>query len=164
MGGCMWRSDRRCKAHHRQGCKCKNYLKMTHHKQIHTEQAKTWLLETLHQTTQFCIMVNDFGVRCVGRENAKHLKQVLEKHYEIATDWSGTKYIRLTFEWNYATCKYTSLCQAMYRKPSLNLSTQPQKPQHQINSHIPPKYGQKRQLVEPEDTTPHLNKTETKFV
>ena len=40
----------------------------------------------------------------------------------------------------------------------------PQKPQHQPYPHVPPKYGQKQQLVEPEYTAPHLDKKTTKFI
>ena len=34
----------------------------------------------------FTLVVNDFGVKYVGEEHAKHLKGVLEEHYEVSTD------------------------------------------------------------------------------
>jgi hypothetical protein len=38
------------------------------------------------------------------------------------------------------------------------------KPQHQPHPHLPIKYGEKKQTSEPEDTSPKLNREETKFV
>ena len=35
---------------------------------------------------QFCMVVNDFGIKYSGKENAQHLKQILEQHYEVTTD------------------------------------------------------------------------------
>ncbi len=38
---------------------------------------------------QFTLVVNDFGVKYVGKENALHLKHVLEEHYQLTCDWDG---------------------------------------------------------------------------
>ena len=40
----------------------------------------------------------------------------------------------------------------------------PRKPQHQPHPHVPPQYGQKQQFVEPEDSSPSLDKKKTKFI
>ena len=40
----------------------------------------------------------------------------------------------------------------------------PRKPQYQPHPHVLPKYGQKQQIMEPEDTTLPLNKKATKFI
>ena len=47
-----------------------------------------------HETRSICftLVVDDFGVKYVGEDNAKHLIQVLEEHYDISKDWPGTKY------------------------------------------------------------------------
>ena len=36
---------------------------------------------------QFCLIIDDFGIRYIGRDNAEHLKQVLKQHYEITKNW-----------------------------------------------------------------------------
>ena len=48
----------------------------------------------------FTLVVDDFGVKYVDRKHAKHLKSVLEEHYEVSTDWAGKKYIGLTLDWD----------------------------------------------------------------
>ena len=47
-------------------------------------------------------MVDDFGVKYVGKQNADHLVSVLQEHYAIDIDWDGTRYIRLTLDWDYS--------------------------------------------------------------
>jgi hypothetical protein len=44
----------------------------------------------------FCLVVDDFGVKYVGREHADHLLVCLHELYTVTTDWSGTKYCGLT--------------------------------------------------------------------
>ena len=49
----------------------------------------------------FTLVVDDFGVKYVGKEHARQLISVLKEHYEISEDWEGKKYVRLTFDWGY---------------------------------------------------------------
>ena len=39
----------------------------------------------------FTLVVDDFGVKYVGREHVIHLIDILKQNYEISEDWSGTK-------------------------------------------------------------------------
>ena len=38
------------------------------------------------QPILFSIIVNDFGVKYVGKQHAHHLLDALEEHYELSTD------------------------------------------------------------------------------
>ena len=49
----------------------------------------------------FTLIVDDFGVKYVGKENADHLINVLKEHYEVAEDWDGTKYCGINLDWDY---------------------------------------------------------------
>ena len=49
----------------------------------------------------FTLVVNDFGVKYVGKEHADQLVRFLKEKYEISEDWEGKKYIGLTFDWDY---------------------------------------------------------------
>ncbi len=49
----------------------------------------------------FALVVNDFREKYVGKEHAMHLISILKQHYEISEDWTGSKYIGITFEWDY---------------------------------------------------------------
>jgi hypothetical protein len=50
---------------------------------------------------QFTLVVDNFGVKYVGEEHANHLKQVMEEHYTLTCNWTGTGYIGITLDWNY---------------------------------------------------------------
>ncbi len=50
---------------------------------------------------QFSLVVDNFGVKYVGKEHARHLKKILEMHYKLTCDWTGTRYIGITLDWDY---------------------------------------------------------------
>ena len=58
-------------------------------------------MESCYQAYQFTLIVDDFGVKYVGKENADHLINVLKEHYEVAEDWDGTKYCGINLDWDY---------------------------------------------------------------
>ena len=62
-----------------------------------------WLHEW--QPIQLSIVVDDFGVKYLGEENAKHLVNALVEHYEISQDWDSKKYYGLTLEWEHEAIK-----------------------------------------------------------
>ena len=49
----------------------------------------------------FTLVVDDFGVKYIKKEDVNHLIKVLKENYEISEDWSGTKYAGLTMKWDY---------------------------------------------------------------
>jgi hypothetical protein len=53
----------------------------------------------------FTLIINDFGVKYVGKEHAMHLISILKQHYKISEDWTGSKCIGVTFEWDYRNCR-----------------------------------------------------------
>ena len=38
---------------------------------------------------QFVLIVDDFGIKYVGKQHALHLLKILEQNYEITTNWEG---------------------------------------------------------------------------
>jgi hypothetical protein len=49
----------------------------------------------------FSLVVDDFGIKYVGREHAAHLMEAITKNYNIPSDWKGSAYCGLTLEWDY---------------------------------------------------------------
>ena len=49
----------------------------------------------------FTLVVDDFGVKYVGKEHTRHLISVLKEHHDISEYWEGKKYVGLTFDWDY---------------------------------------------------------------
>ena len=57
----------------------------------------------LWRPIMFRFVVDDFGVKCQGIQHAKHLKEALEKYYEVAVDWEGKLFCGINLNWNYNT-------------------------------------------------------------
>jgi hypothetical protein len=45
------------------------------------------------QPIWFTLVVDDFGIKYVGKEHALHLKSALQSYYPLSTDWTGNHYI-----------------------------------------------------------------------
>ena len=57
--------------------------------------ARDWL------PISFGLVVNDFGVKYVGKQNVEHLMAALKEDYTIPHDWEGNRYLGLTLDWDY---------------------------------------------------------------
>ncbi len=113
----------------------------------------------------FTLCVDDFGVKYVGREHAEHLIEVLQKHYKLTIDWTGSKYIGLDLAWDYDK-REVHLSMPGYVAKALKRFDHPTptKRQDQPHPHIPPKYGATTQYATAIDTTPLLDKAGQKFI
>ena len=49
----------------------------------------------------FTLVVDDFGVKYLGKEHTLHLKSALEYKYKITKDWEGKLYIRIALNQDY---------------------------------------------------------------
>jgi hypothetical protein len=49
----------------------------------------------------FMLVVDNFGVKYVGKEHADHLYWVQTAHYKASADWDGNLYCGATLKWNY---------------------------------------------------------------
>ena len=59
------------------------------------------LWKHLTKPTLFALFVDDFVVKYNSDEDQNHLKNALQKYYEITVDIDGKNFCRLHFEWNY---------------------------------------------------------------
>ena len=50
-----------------------------------------------HETRpiSFTLVVDDFGVKYIGKEHAEHLRDVIDSKYKVTTDWSGKLYLSI---------------------------------------------------------------------
>ena len=48
----------------------------------------------MHKTRPiwFTLVVDDFGIKYIGRQHADHLINVLKEFYEVEVDWDGSLY------------------------------------------------------------------------
>jgi hypothetical protein len=115
-----------------------------------------WIYDT--RPISFSLVVDDFGVKYVGREHAEHLMACIRKKYNISSDWNGGAYCGLTLDWDYK--KFTvDLSMPGYIKASLHKYQYPApaRPEHATHTWNPPIYGAKTQFVNDKTSSPALS-------
>jgi hypothetical protein len=120
-----------------------------------------------HATRNICftLVVDDFAIKYVKKEDADHLLTALQKDYTVSTDWEATKYIGLTIDWDYHNRKvhihmpgYLAKALQRFKHPT------PTKRQNSPHPHNAPQYGTKVQHTPDDDESPPLDKEDTKYI
>jgi hypothetical protein len=111
----------------------------------------------------FALIVDDFGVKYVGIEEAKHLQQILGEKYTITTDWEGETFLGMKLKWDYEA-RTVDISMPGYIEKALQRFQHkpPRRPEHSPHAYTEPNYGAPVQYTEPFDESPPLNKIETK--
>jgi hypothetical protein len=117
------------------------------------------------QLISFTLVVDDFGVKYINKDDVTHLLDVLQKDYELDTDWKGTRYLGLTLKWDYKN-RHIHLNMPGYIKKALVWfgHKPPAKPQHQPHKHPKPTYSTTIQYAKVADATKPLSKDEKKYI
>ena len=113
----------------------------------------------------FSLIVDDFGVKYVGKEHAMHLLNALKEHYEVTDDWTtNQKYVGISLDWDYDNRK-VHLSMPGYCKEALTrFGHKLKKVRDQPHCHEIPVYGATVQYAKQEDTSPKLDNEPKKFV
>ena len=53
------------------------------------------------QKVSFCLVIDDFGIKCIGKENAEHLINALKSKYTITIDWEAKQFCSINLTWDY---------------------------------------------------------------
>ena len=107
---------------------------------------------------EFSLVVDDFGVKYVGKKHADHLLSILHEHYKTTIDWSGSLYCGITLHWNYDE-RYVDISMPGYIdkvRQRFNHET-PTRPQHSPFRPQPRKFGAAAQDPIDEDKTPTVD-------
>jgi hypothetical protein len=90
----------------------------------------------------FTLVVDDFGIKYIGKENADHLLNALKEHYEVTEEWAGKLYCGISLDWNYDN-RTVDLSMPGYIANALNKlqHKQPERPQHAPYPARTPQYG-----------------------
>ena len=114
---------------------------------------------------KFTLVVDDFGVKYVGKEHANHLLKILHQHYNTTIDWTGSLYCGITLKWNYRE-RHVDISMPGY----LNKVRQrfdhktPPKPQHSPFKPQPRKFGTAAQEPIDDDTTKKIDSERKKRI
>jgi hypothetical protein len=94
---------------------------------------------------QFILVVDDFGVKYVGKEHTEHLKQVLKEHHKVTTDWKGKRYVGIHMKWDYAKQQVHLYMPDYVKKALIQFGHQINNCQNQPFPHTLIQYGSKKQ-------------------
>ncbi|KAL7486608.1 hypothetical protein ACHAW6_012209 [Cyclotella cf. meneghiniana] len=110
------------------------------------------------QPITFCLTVDDFGVKYIGRKHAEHLLRILSSDYKVTCDWSGTCYIGIHLHWNYTHHKVHLFMPGYVKKALTIFKHTHSKLENQPFPHMPIKYGCKKQYAKTASSAPALAK------
>jgi hypothetical protein len=112
----------------------------------------------------FSLVVDDFGIKYVGKEHADHLIKCLKEKYTLTEDWAGNSYCGITLDWNYAARMLDISMPGYIKKQLVKYKHIMRCIQHCLYSPEPKKYGADAQSPLPTDETCKLTDTEIKQV
>jgi hypothetical protein len=94
-----------------------------------------------------------------------HLISILKQHYKISEIWTGSKYIGITFDWDYHDCRVHLSMPGYISKALQRFGHKcPRRLQNSPHPHVAPTYGVKVQYVEAQSPSIPLDKEGQKFI
>jgi hypothetical protein len=114
-----------------------------------------WTHDT--RNIHFTLIVDDFGVKYVGKEHALHLLHALRHLYTVTEDWEGKLYSGITINWNYPS-RYVEISMPKYIPAMQHRFQHPTPAKYQGAPHewTIPTYGAKVQYAKTPDDSPIL--------
>jgi hypothetical protein len=140
---------------------CKQLLPHEYYECKHTPG----LWQHLTCPISFTLVVNDFGVKNLGREHVDHLIKCIKEKYELTEDSTGILYCGIKLLWDYKA-RTLDISMPGYIKKHLQKykHKMPKKPQHCPNTPAPKQYGAEAQAPLPADISPKLSDKEIKEI
>ncbi len=113
----------------------------------------------------FTLCVDDFRIKYIGHEHAKHLASILSKHYRWLHDWNGQQYLGMNLNWDYrGQAVHVSMLGYVPEILARFQHKPPRTPQHQPYPHIKPTYSATAQYTKDVNTIPLLDKEGKKYI
>jgi hypothetical protein len=109
-------------------------------------------------------VVDNFGVKYVGKEHADHLIKCIKEQYGITEDWAGDLYCGIRLQWDRARTLDISMPGYIHKLLQKYKHRMPPRPQHCPYSPSPKQYGAQAQAPPPVDTSPKLSPDEIKEI
>ena len=108
----------------------------------------------------FTLVVDDFGIKYVGKDHLDHIPNAIQDLYTVTIDMTGSKYLGLTLKWNYLD-SIVYITMSGYIKRALHKFQHPFPRQKQYPPHQwkPLTYGQHVQFAGNDDDSPQLPQT-----
>jgi hypothetical protein len=113
----------------------------------------------------FTLVIDNFGVKYVGREHVEHLIACIKEKYKPTENWTGDLYCGIKLNWDY-TARTLNISMPGYIKKILlkYKHCMPAQPQHCPYAPAPKQYGTAAQSPLPVDISPKLSPEEIKEI
>ena len=96
-----------------------------------------------HRPIQFCLCVDDFGVKYFNKTDVDHLQHAIGTVFNYSSDWDGKNFCGMQFDWHYDE-QYVDISMKGYVDKALQrLQHTPITPQYSPHHHTPIHYGKK---------------------
>ena len=114
---------------------------------------------------EFSLVVDDFGVKYVNKDDVDHLITSIKSTYKLTKDWTGNLYCGITLDWDYTNRK-VHLSMPGYVQKALKQfqHKRKNKPQHAPYPSAKINYGAKEQYTHTLPPSPALDKKGVKQV
>eukprot|EP00804_Cyclotella_cryptica_P030451 CCRYP_008524-RA/>CCRYP_008524-RA protein AED:0.26 eAED:0.26 QI:0/0/0/1/1/1/2/0/901 len=116
------------------------------------------LLKHISRPVSFTLVVDDFGIKYVGKEHADHLLNALKQDYMLDIDWTGMLYCGISLKWDYDNKTVNISMPGYIKKVLQRFRHECWKPQHSPYHCTPKQYGKAAQLPLPLDESTPLDK------
>eukprot|EP00804_Cyclotella_cryptica_P007932 CCRYP_019848-RA/>CCRYP_019848-RA protein AED:0.05 eAED:-0.05 QI:0/-1/0/1/-1/1/1/0/1335 len=116
------------------------------------------LWKHLTRPISFTLVVDNFGLKYVGKEHTDHLLNALKQHYTLDIDWTGSLYCGIALKWDYHNKTVDIAMPGYIKKVLQRFQHECAKPQHSPYQCAPKQYGKAAQLPPPSDDSPPLGK------
>jgi hypothetical protein len=100
-------------------------------------------------------VVDDFGIKYEGKENAEHLLQTLRLLYKIRHDEEGRKYLGITIKFDHSARLVTMQIPGYVGQALKRFGHDPRRTSDVPCKYVPPRYGKYTQFAEV-DSSPRL--------
>ncbi len=109
--------------------------------------------------------MDNFGVKCVGKEHVDHLISCIKQKYELTEDWTWDLYCGIKLLWDYDARTLNILMPRYIEKLLLKYKHHmPTCPQHCPYAPVPKQYGKVAQTPLQVDISPKLSPKELKEI
>jgi hypothetical protein len=110
------------------------------------------------------LVVDDFGVKYVGKEHAQLLKKALKEHYKLTCNWTGKQYIGITLDWDYDKHQVHLSMTNYVQKALKQFQNKAGKLRHAPYQSKPIQYGTKKHYATQESEAPLLDDKAKQFI
>ena len=100
----------------------------------------------------FTLVVDDFGIKCHGKDDAEHLIATLKQLYEITVDWEGKQYLGYTIQFDKRNRHVDLSMPAYIPKVLQRFAPSLTKGAASPSVYTPPSYGARTQFTDVDDS------------